>query len=175
MVGLPCENRKHLLLQRRTVVMTPFDLSPLFRSTVGFDRLNRLLEASFDATDGPTYPPYNIEKLADDKYRVTMAVAGFREDEIEVVEQEGTLSVTAKTRAEEGDNSEYLHRGIAARSFQRRFALADHVFVVSAGLENGLLHIDLEHQVPEAMKPRNIPIASAGKPRRLAAGAKKAA
>lgn len=147
--------------------MTPFDLSPLFRSTVGFDRLNRLLDASFEASDGPVYPPYNIEKLDDDRYRITMAVAGFGEDDIDLVEQDGTLQVTAKGREEDRGDVQYLHRGIAGRAFKRRFALAEHVFVVSAGLENGLLQIELERKLPEAMKPRTIQIAHAGKTRRL--------
>ncbi|MCZ6603518.1 MAG: Hsp20 family protein [Alphaproteobacteria bacterium] len=146
--------------------MTPFDLSPLFRSTVGFDRLSRLIDASFDAGDGASYPPYNIEKLDDDQYRITMAVAGFGEDELDIVEQEGTLVVTAKGRDENKDGH-YLHRGIAARAFQRRFALAEHVYVVAANLENGLLHIDLERKLPDAMKPRNIPILRHGQTDRL--------
>ncbi len=147
--------------------MTPFDLTPLFRSTVGFDRLNRLVDASFETSDGPVYPPYNIEKLDDDKYRITMAVAGFGLDDIDLVEQDGTLLVTTKGREEKRGDVQYLHRGIAGRAFKRRFALAEHVFVIGAGLENGLLHIELERQLPEAKKPRTIKIERPSKQHRL--------
>ena len=153
--------------------MTRFDLSPLFRSTVGFDRLNRLLDASLDVSEGPSYPPYNIEKLDESQYRITMAVAGFSEGDIDIVEADGTLQITAKSRDEENE-TQYLHRGIAARAFQRRFALAEYVNVVKAGLENGLLHIELERRLPEEKKPRNIPVQS-GSAKRARLVGKKAA
>ncbi len=143
--------------------MRTLDLSPLFRSTVGFDRFDHLFD-SVSRVDAPAgYPPYNIEKQGEDNYRVTMAVAGFKDEDIEVVTQDGTLVVTGKTKeqAEADPKVSYLHRGIAARAFERRFALADSVKVTEAKLENGLLHIDLVHEVPEARKPRQIKIAKA--------------
>lgn len=140
--------------------MRPFDFSPLFRSTVGFDRMPQLMEAAMkgaDHSDG--YPPYNIEKQGDDKYRISLAVAGFGPDEIDVTAKENTLLVQGKTKSTEDDRT-YLHRGIAGRTFERSFQLADHIKVVGADLENGLLHIDLEREVPEALKPRRIDISS---------------
>ena len=142
--------------------MRSYDLSPLFRSTVGFDRMGRLLDSAFQ-TEAPTYPPYNIEKVGDDAYRITMAVAGFGEDDLEVTQKGSQLVVTGKARAEESDVS-YLHRGIAARAFERRFELADHVNVVEASLVNGMLAIALKREVPEALKPRTIGIKATGKP-----------
>jgi molecular chaperone IbpA len=141
--------------------MDPFDFSPLFRSTIGFDRLARLLDSA-TRVDGATlaYPPYNIEKTGEDAYRLTMAVAGFSRDEIEITVHENALTVTGK--AKNGENEgRYLHRGIARRAFERRFSLADHIKVVGASLDNGMLHVDLVHEVPEAMKPRKIEIGSA--------------
>ncbi len=143
--------------------MRALDLSPLFRSTVGFDRFDRLFDQA-SRIEAPTgYPPYNIEKQGEDKYRITMAVAGFKDEDIEIVSQDGTLVVTGKGKeqAETDTNVTYLHRGIAARAFERRFALADTVKVTEAKLENGLLHIDLVHEVPEERKPRTIKIAKA--------------
>jgi molecular chaperone IbpA len=146
------------------MTMTQFDLSPLFRSSVGFDRLSRL----FDAVPGReevAYPPYNIEKLGDDDYRITMAVAGFTADDIEIVAQENQLLVRGNVAKDEGgEDRVFLHRGIAARAFERRFQLADHIRVDGAGLENGLLTISLVREIPEVLKPRRIEIgAGSGK------------
>jgi molecular chaperone IbpA len=140
------------------VVMDPFDFSPLFRSTIGFDRLARLLDSA-TRVDGAAlaYPPYNIEKTGEDTYRLTMAVAGFSRDEIDITVQENALTVSGKAKNGE-DERRYLHRGIARRTFERRFSLADHIKVTGASLENGMLHVDLVHEVPEAMKPRKIEI-----------------
>ena len=141
--------------------MRNFDLSPLYRSTVGFDRMAGMLDQLMtgDAPQ-PTYPPYNIEKTGDDSYRITVAVAGFGEDDLNVEVKEGQLTVTATKRETEGDASVYLHRGIAERGFERRFQLADHVRVSGAELVNGLLHVDLEREIPEALKPKTIAISS---------------
>ena len=140
--------------------MDRFDFSPLFRSTIGFDRLARLVDAAtrVDST-GVSYPPHNIEKTGEDSYRLTMAVAGFSQDEIDITVHENTLIVTGKSEKEEEDGR-YLHRGIARRAFERRFSLADHIKVVGASLVNGMLHVDLTHEVPEAAKPRKIQIGS---------------
>lgn len=139
--------------------MRHFDLTPLYRSTVGFDRLASVLDQVMSADLGQnTYPPYNIEKTGDDAYRITIAVAGFAENELEVEAREGQLIVTGR-KAESEDKATYLHRGIAARAFERRFQLADHVRAQAAVTENGLLHIDLVREVPEALKPRRIEIA----------------
>ena len=134
---------------------TNFDFSPYRRSTVGFDRLFNLLESGAREDDG--YPPFDIVKDGDDSYRITLAVAGFRPEDIEIVAQQNLLTV-AGTRAEDDTNGEYLHRGIAARSFERRFQLADFVEAGEASFENGLLSIALKRVVPEAMKPRRIEI-----------------
>ncbi len=140
---------------------TVFDFSPYRRSTVGFDRLFDTLEAAARGDAGGTnYPPYDIEKTGDDSYRITLAVAGFAENEIDLTAQQNLLVVSAK-KAEEAANDEdsrYLHRGIANRAFERRFQLADHVRVSGASLTNGLLAIELVREVPEAMKPRKIAI-----------------
>lgn len=135
-----------------------FDLSPLFRSTVGFDRLAAMLDAAsrLDEQSG-SYPPYNIEKLAEDQYRITMAVAGFGEADLSILAQANSLTVTGKLQRDERD-ARFLHRGIAGRAFERKFELADHIRVTGATLENGLLHIELVREVPEAMKPRAIAI-----------------
>lgn len=135
---------------------TNFDFSPYRRSTVGFDRLFNLLEAGARDDDG--YPPFDIVKDGEDSYRITLAVAGFRPEDIEIVAQQNLLSVTGK-RAEDDGKGEYLHRGIAARSFERRFQLADFIEAGDARFENGLLSIALKRVVPEAMKPRKIEIA----------------
>jgi molecular chaperone IbpA len=141
--------------------MRTFDLTPFYRSTVGFDRVFGLLDQLADGS-AQTYPPYNIERTGEDAYRITMAVAGFGEGDLSIEAKENTLTVKGekKTEAEEKDR-EFLYRGIGARTFERRFQLADHVEVKSASLENGLLHVDLVREVPEAMKPRSIPIGSA--------------
>lgn len=138
--------------------MRAFDLSPLYKTTIGFDRLGQLMDQmNVDSANG--YPPYNIERLDDNEYRITMAVSGFAETDIEIEVKEDTLSVSGK-RAEESEERDYLYQGIAARAFERRFRLADHVQVSGARLENGLLHIDLVREIPEALKPRRIEIAS---------------
>jgi len=137
--------------------MTTFDFSPLFRSTVGFDRMQRMLEAASRADEANGYPPYNIEKMEENAYRITMAVAGFSETDIDIEVKDGVLVVTGK-QAEDQAERTFLHRGIAGRAFRRSFQLADHVKVQGAGLENGLLHIDLAREIPEAMKPRKIAI-----------------
>jgi molecular chaperone IbpA len=139
---------------------TVFDFSPYRRSTVGFDRLFDTLEASAQGDGGANYPPYDIEKTGDDAYRVTLAVAGFAEDEIDLTAQQNLLMVSARKAdvSTANDESRYLHRGIATRAFERRFQLADHVQVTGASLTNGLLSIELVREVPEAQKPRKISI-----------------
>lgn len=137
--------------------MTTFDFSPLFRSTVGFDRMQRLLEAASRGEEASGYPPYNIEKLEENAYRITMALAGFSEDDLDIEVKDGVLFVTGK-QPEPDEERRFLYRGIAGRAFRRSFQLADHVKVQGASLENGLLHIVLAREVPEAMKPRKITI-----------------
>ncbi|OXT00714.1 molecular chaperone [Notoacmeibacter marinus] len=142
--------------------MRHVDFSPLYRSTVGFDRMFTLLDSLAQPENTPSYPPYNIERTAEDAYRITMAVAGFEEDELSVEAHRNVLTVkAAKAEDEDGEERQFLHRGIATRAFERRFQLADHVEVTAAGLKNGLLHIDLKRNVPEEMKPRRIAIGSA--------------
>ena len=145
---------------------TNFDFAPYRRSTVGFDRLFNLLEAGAREDDG--YPPFDILKDGEDSYRITLAVAGFRPEDIEVVAQQNQLTVTGK-RAEDDGKGEYLHRGIAARAFERRFQLADFIEVGGASFENGLLSIALKRVVPEAMKPRRIEISASGAAERIEA------
>ena len=148
--------------------MERFDFSPLFRSTIGFDRLTRLVDAATRVDSSAlAYPPYNIEKTGEDAYRLTMAVAGFSSDELDVTVHENTLLVTGKAKTEE-DGGRYLHRGIARRAFERRFSLADHIKIVGASLVNGMLHVDLVHEVPEAAKPRKIQIGT-GQPAQVTA------
>ena len=138
--------------------MRNFDFSPLYRSTVGFDHLSSLFDAaSRSESITPGYPPYNIELIDKDQYRISMAVAGFVEGEIDIQTEKQTLTVKGK-KIDEDSERNYLHQGIAARNFERRFQLADHVEVSGAHLENGLLHIELAREVPEAMKPKSIPI-----------------
>ena len=138
--------------------MHSFDLTPLFRSTVGFDRMARLLDSVTRLDEqAVSYPPYNIEKLDEDNYRITMAVAGFGEDELDVTVKDGTLIVSGKAESKDAERK-FLHRGIARRAFERRLQLADYIQVSGARLENGLLHVDLVREVPEAMKPRQIAI-----------------
>jgi molecular chaperone IbpA len=142
------------------MVMDRFDFSPLFRSTIGFDRLARLVDTATRVDNSAlSYPPYNIEKTGEDSYRLTMAVAGFARNELDITVHENTLIVTGKAQNEE-ENGRYLHRGIARRAFERRFSLADHLKVTGASLDTGLLHVDLVREVPEAMKPRTIAISS---------------
>ncbi|MDO9640252.1 MAG: Hsp20 family protein [Pseudotabrizicola sp.] len=141
--------------------MRNFDLAPLYRATVGFDRIADLVDRAL-TTDvaQPTYPPYNIEKTDEDAYRISVAVAGFTPDELSVEVKEGALYVTAR-KAPEAEGKTYLHRGIATRAFERRFALADHVRVTGAEHAHGMLHIDLIRETPEALKPRRIEIGRA--------------
>jgi len=144
--------------------MRHFDLTPLYRSTVGFDRLASVLDQvmASDVSQN-TYPPYNIEKTGDDSYRITVAVAGFSEGELTVEAREGQLVISGrKAEGESPDAATFLHRGIATRAFERRFQLADHVRALDAVTENGLLHVDLVREVPEALKPRQIRIATKG-------------
>ena len=137
--------------------MRSYDFSPLFRSSVGFDRLAQLMDSARD--EAPSYPPYNIERTGEVQYRITMAVAGFAENDIEITAQENALSVVGKQPKDEAPKS-LLYRGIAGRPFQRRFELAEYIRVTGASLENGLLHIELVREVPEAVKPRSIKIGS---------------
>jgi molecular chaperone IbpA len=143
--------------------MLNYDFSPFYRSTVGFDRLLTLLDKAAGGDNSQTYPPYNIERTGENAYRITLAVAGFAEPELTVETREGVLTVRGGKEAQkaEGEKREVLYQGIAARAFERRFHLADHVSAVKATVENGLLHIDLVREVPEAQKPRTIAIQSA--------------
>ncbi len=142
--------------------MRTFDMTPLYRSTVGFDRMASLIDRALTADNASqSYPPYNIEKTGDDAYRITLAAAGFSEAELSIETRESQVVIAgAKGDVQPQEGVEVLHRGIAARSFERRFQLADHVKVVSASLEHGLLHVDLVREVPEALKPRTIQIAT---------------
>ncbi|GAA0776918.1 Hsp20 family protein [Roseibium denhamense] len=137
--------------------MRHFDLTPLYRSTVGFDRLFSMLDNA--GADTPSYPPYNIERTGENAYRITMAVAGFSEDELSLEAKEHVLTIKGE-KSEEDSNREILYRGIASRTFERRFQIAEYVRVDGASLENGLLHVDLVRELPEAMKPRKIEITS---------------
>ena len=139
-----------------------FDLTPLYRSTVGFDRLGQLLD-ELNSFEAPTYPPYNIERLEENEYRITMAVAGFAPEELNLEMKDNTLTVSGRKTEKSNGHSQgqFLHQGIAARSFERRFQLADYVEVEGADMENGLLHIKLRREIPESMKPRTIPIGKA--------------
>jgi len=141
--------------------MRSYDFAPLYRATVGFDQIADMMDRVLtnDVTQ-PSYPPYNIEKTADDAYRISIAVAGFSDDDLSVEVKEGALLVSAR-KVDEDENRAFLHRGIATRAFQRRFHLADHVRVVGASHMDGMLHIDLEREIPEALKPRRIDIAKA--------------
>lgn len=136
------------------------DFAPLYRSTVGFDRLFNLIDSLGAENGQPTYPPYNIERTGETSYRISMAVAGFGEGDLAIEVKENGLTVKGEKKDETADR-EVLYRGIASRAFERRFQLADYVVVKGASLENGLLHIDLVREIPEAMKPRQIPIAGA--------------
>ena len=133
-----------------------FDYTPLYRSSVGFDRLFRMLDEA-NSVEPTTYPPYNIERVGDDEYRITIAIAGFGPQDVNIEAKGNTLTVSGK-KADKQQSGEVLHQGIAARGFERRFQLADHVEVKGADMDNGLLHIALKREVPEALKPRQIPI-----------------
>jgi molecular chaperone IbpA len=141
--------------------MNAFDFAPLFRTSIGFDRLARLMDAAQGSAD-TSYPPYNIEKTGDDSYRITMAVAGFGAGEIELTAKENTLTVSGRVSGGENGKAEVLYRGIAGRAFERRFVLADHLVVEGADLQNGLLHVNLRRVVPEALKPRRIAVNATG-------------
>ena len=146
--------------------MRHFDLSPLYRSTVGFDRLFSLLDQVGNGESAPSYPPYNIERTDENAYRITIAVAGFSDGDLAIESKENVLTVRGDKTAQDGaEKREILHQGIAARAFERRFQLADYVQVTGASLENGLLHIDLVREIPEAKKPRQIAIG--GKPAKV--------
>ncbi|MCA1322826.1 Hsp20 family protein [Herbaspirillum sp. alder98] len=136
--------------------MRTFDLSPLYRTAIGFDRLAQMFDNA-QRNDQPSYPPYNIALVAEDKYRITMAVAGFSRSEIEIETENETLKVVGRKQKED-QQVNFLHRGIAARDFEQRFQLANHIKVTGASLENGLLNIELVREVPEALKPRKIDI-----------------
>lgn len=137
--------------------MRQTDFSPLYRSAIGFDRLAQLFDEAQRSDAQPSYPPYNVELVSEDRYRITMAVAGFDRAELEIETERDTLKIAGRKTREEGKRT-FLHRGIAARDFEQRFQLADHVKVVSAQLDNGLLSIELAREIPEAMKPRKVAI-----------------
>ena len=140
--------------------MRSFDLSPLFRASVGFDRLGEIMDwvNRTEEGAGTTYPPYNIEKTGEDAYRVSIAVAGFKPEELDINVHRSVLTVSGRTKSESDPGKSFLHRGIAGRAFERRFELADYVKVSKADLENGLLHIELVREVPEEAKPRKVAI-----------------
>src|SRR5882757_2069000 len=155
--AIPSDHRMSL---KEDYAMRTFDLAPLYRSTVGFDRLFSMLDG-FEAAPG--YPPYNIERTGENAYRISVAVAGFGEDELSIEAKENTLTIKGEKQVKDEKNSgEVLYQGIAARAFERVFQLADYVQVKGASLENGLLHVDLVREIPEAKKPRQIPIGSNG-------------
>ncbi len=141
--------------------MRNVDLSPLYRSFIGFDHLASMLDAANRSDKSAGYPPYNIESVEDDKYRITMAIAGFKESELDIQSENNTLVVKGeRTSQEDSESKKYLYQGIAERNFERRFQLGDYIKVIDAQMENGLLHINLEREVPEALKPRKIAIGS---------------
>jgi molecular chaperone IbpA len=156
--------------------MRTYDLTPFYRSTVGFDRLFSLLDRS-TADGSPGYPPYNIERTGENSYRITVAVSGFSQGELSIVAKENTLTIKGEKTANENgkESSEVLYRGIAARAFERVFQLADFVVVKNASLENGLLHVDLVREIPEAKKPRSIPISTSAPAAQVEGSAEKAA
>jgi molecular chaperone IbpA len=143
--------------------MSTFDFSPLFRTAIGFDRLARLASTVQETASAPSYPPYNIERTGEDSYRLTMAVAGFGPEDLEMTVQDSTLIISGRL-ANEPAKSEVLYRGIAGRAFERRFTLADHIVVEGADISHGLLHVGLKRVVPEALKPRRIAISTGAQP-----------
>ena len=151
--------------------MRAYDFAPLYRSTIGFDRFASLFDQAAGLDDGNAFPPYNIERLTENEYRITMAVAGFVRDEIKVELNADVLTVTGNKAGDEDNSRQFLHRGIAGRAFARRFQLADHVEVKGADLKDGLLHIDLVRNVPERLKPRSIAIGQTSKPVQIEAAA----
>ena len=153
----PCK----ISLKYDDIIMRTVDLSPLYRSFIGFDHLASLMDAAARTDKQPSFPPYNIEALDKDKYRITMAVAGFSEDELSLQSENNTLVVSGtKAGKDQNDERKFIHQGIAERNFERKFQLGDHVKVLGADLANGLLSIDLEREIPEALKPRKIEIGS---------------
>ena len=163
-IWVPASGKSTLLKEN----VTMFDLTPLYRSTVGFNRLARMLDevSTFEA---PAYPPYNIERVGEDEYRITIAVAGFAAADVAIELKGNALTVSGKKAEKSEGKTEYLHQGIAGRAFERRFQLADHVEVKGAEMDNGLLHISLKREIPEAMKPRTIAIGTVGERRVLEA------
>jgi molecular chaperone IbpA len=157
--GLRVGPIRHFASEEKMTMRT-FDFAPLFRSTVGFDRVTQLLDAVTREETGNGYPPYNIEKTSDDTYRVVMAVAGFGENDITITQHENTLIVAGR-QAEQNEPAQFLYRGIAGRAFERRFELADFIRVEGAKLANGLLNIELKREVPEEKKPRSIKVVNA--------------
>jgi molecular chaperone IbpA len=156
--------------------MRTYDLTPLYRSTVGFDRLFSLLDNFGPDASAPSYPPYNIERTGENEYRITVAVAGFTEQDLNIEAKENTLTIRGEKQAvEKSEEGEVLYQGIAARAFERRFQLADHVAVKGANLANGLLHVELVREIPEAMKPRQIPIGNGKSRDKVIEGQAKAA
>jgi molecular chaperone IbpA len=145
---------------KENVVMDGFDFTPLFRSTIGFDRLMRLADSATRLESGTSYPPYDIEVTGENAYRLTMAVSGFGPEDLDITVKEDALLVSGRSTKEE--QAKYLHHGLARRAFERRFQLAEHIKVTGAALENGLLHVELTREVPEASKPRKIEIATRG-------------
>jgi molecular chaperone IbpA len=143
--------------------MTTFDFAPLFRTAIGFDRLARLVDTAASNAEASGYPPYNIEKLGDESYRLTMAVAGFKPEELDLTVKDNTLVISGRPAAET-QKHEVLYRGIAGRAFERRFVLADHIVVEGADMNNGLLHVGLKRVVPEALKPRRIEVNAGSQP-----------
>lgn len=137
--------------------MTTVDFAPLFRTAIGFDRLARLMDSTASSQESQSYPPYNIERTGDDTYRITMAVAGFRPEDLDITVKDNTLLVSGRL-PNEGPKAELLYRGIAGRAFERRFVLADHIVVEGADVEHGLLHVGLKRVVPESLKPRKVAI-----------------
>jgi molecular chaperone IbpA len=153
-----CGFRKNPNCSKGEFAMNRFDFTPYRRTTVGFDRLFDLLENAGRTSSGDNYPPFNIERISDTEYVVTIAVAGFKPEEIDITAQQNALIVTGQKQVDGNDNRDFLHVGIANRNFERRFQLADHVFVKNADLADGLLIVELERQVPEELKPRKIMI-----------------
>ncbi len=141
-------------------VMRTYDLTPLWRNTIGFDRISTLLDAAMRGDEGaPSYPPYNIEKLSEDDYRIVLAVAGFKREDLSITVKDQTLTVSGKLEPKlPQDNAQLLHKGIATRAFERKFSLADHVKVMAADLQDGLLSVELKREIPESSKPRTVPI-----------------
>jgi len=158
----------NILLKYEDIHMRNFDFSPLYRSAIGFDRMANLLDTiSRTEQSQPSYPPYNIELTGEDQYRISMAVAGFDESELNIETKQNSLVVTGNNGVKGTESRHFLHQGIAARNFERRFQMADYVKVVSASLQNGLLHVDLVREVPDAMKPRTIEISGGNSSNRL--------